>query len=292
MTVKMQHYVPQFYLRNFSNQQGEKYIIYCFDKLEDKEFSTDVGNIGGEKYFYDIKKGEEQFLEKKLSELEPKFNKSIQNLIKYKKIDNISEYQRGILSFFIAVQYLRTKENREIIRDGIDQILERLSKYKLSESLKKELDDIDSGESIKSMHIQNLVTESKEFVDIIFNMKWILYINKTDMPFYTSDNPVKPHNDLDRGPYGNLGLLSIGIQLHIPISPELCLIACDPTSYDHHPAKYEITNKENIKFENGLQVFSSTRHIFSIDNDFSLAKEIIKKNPWHKDPNRKRMHVK
>ena len=43
---KVQHYVPQFVLRNFGN--GKRDQVYVFDKRNDPTFATNVKNVASE----------------------------------------------------------------------------------------------------------------------------------------------------------------------------------------------------------------------------------------------------
>jgi hypothetical protein len=153
----------------------------------------------------------------------------------------------------------------------------------------KILREVNTDESIKSKQIELLISEVLTFANIMLNMKWILFLNKTNFPYWTSDNPVSRYNPIDQSPFGNLGLLSKGIQIYFPLSTKLSLCLCDPNMYHSFPEVYEVKNEQNVVFENHLQVKSSTRHIFSIDQDFSLAERMIKSTPELKDINRKRV---
>lgn len=48
--IKLEHYVPQFYLKNFSIKNEGK-ALYCFDKCTSSRFIADIHNIASEKYF-------------------------------------------------------------------------------------------------------------------------------------------------------------------------------------------------------------------------------------------------
>lgn len=48
------HYIPQFYLRQFSNKRGKDYSIYTFGKILKKIFPTNIKNVCCEDYFYDL----------------------------------------------------------------------------------------------------------------------------------------------------------------------------------------------------------------------------------------------
>ena len=49
-----QHYVPQFYLRGFTNASGR---MFCYDKAGDKAYPTSTAAAAQEPYFYEIPPG-------------------------------------------------------------------------------------------------------------------------------------------------------------------------------------------------------------------------------------------
>jgi len=49
---KLQHYVPQFILRNFTTGKGNQ--IFVFDKQEEVAFKTNIRNIASESGFYNF----------------------------------------------------------------------------------------------------------------------------------------------------------------------------------------------------------------------------------------------
>ncbi len=64
--VKIQHYVPRFYLRNFAHQANDEYWLYCFDKTNFKSFPVNINDIACENFFYEHKE-DKQILEELLS---------------------------------------------------------------------------------------------------------------------------------------------------------------------------------------------------------------------------------
>ena len=288
--IILQHYVPRFYLRRFANEKGNNHILDCFDKYTNIQFSTTLMNVACEKSFYDTEHDVLQETEKNLAIHEGKFNKSLSKLIRLKDVSKISKEDRFCIAMFIAVQYVRTKENRELLKDSINQLAEKLFKEKLSPQLAKEIKDSQTDESIKEMQVK-LLRDTPEFAEIIYRMKWIIILNTTKTPFWTSDNPVALHNAVNFGPYGNLGLKCIGIELHIPLTPKLLLVACDPIAFYKEPNKKILRDFRYIIREQSYQVYSSTRFLFSNQPTFSFAKKVLHDNPKYKDPNRKRMIV-
>ncbi len=122
-------------------------------------------------------------------------------------------------------------------------------------------------------------------------MKLSLFKNRTERPFWTSDHPVNRYNQIDARPHGNLGLQSKGITMYFPLTPKLSLCLCDPNVYGWLPSKYEIVDAENVMHQNSLQVYYSTRYVFSDSKDFSFAEKITRENPLLKNIDRKRLSV-
>ena len=66
------------------------------------------------------------------------------------------------------------------------------------EEARKVIDSYYPEEKIEEVHLSLINPESlSDFIKIIYNKKWILLVNNTDFPFWTSDNPVARHNPLD-----------------------------------------------------------------------------------------------
>jgi len=287
--VKSQHYVPRVYLKNFATLNNKIYSFYCFDKKEEKILSNvNIKKIAFEDEFYD-KILEEQETEKILRNIESKIDLIIQELILTKDIERLTEDKKDILSRFISYQMVRTKETRQEISELPKQIYEKFGDQMIP-SLKKQIVGAMQEDSIRKIH-GDIIKEIEENNKIIKNLKWILVINKTPFPFWTSDNPVVLHNEINLAPYGNLGLKCVGIEIHIPLNPKLSLTICDPRIFQNKPIKENITDLRRIIRERCYQVNQSTRFIFSIENKFDLAKVMVKNNSLLKDPNRRRTKI-
>ncbi len=285
--IKLQHYVPQFYLKNFAVKSKNNHLLFCYDKEEKRVFQTDVSNIACEKYFYDEDIDKEQKLEKDLASLEGLFSKSLQDLIECRDLTKLSVNTRFIISLFISIQLLRSKEERISIENAIQGLDQKLAGQKLGEELKRNLERAKTKEWIKSMHIDILKSSSKEIAGIFFQMKWILTLNKCGCPFWTSDNPVALHNELQ----DNLGLTAKGTEIHFPISPFLSLTIYDPRVFSRMPDKEVTKDFRRIIRERDLQVRYSTRFVFSPKDKFDFARMMINKEPVLGNPDRKRLKV-
>lgn len=165
--VKNQHYVPQFYLKYFTNPQEK---LCTFDKIEKKRLLfTNVKNLACEKYFYDFPqqsgiKELQQPMEKWFSELETKaskfmnhIQKKIQGILRLKpseKVDSLqvlTQDQKLDLAYWVAVQSLRTNDFRDfsnefwqktqplipnIVEEVEDELSRRLNKFEENNSIK------------------------------------------------------------------------------------------------------------------------------------------------------------
>ena len=285
--TKIEHYVPRFYLKNFAVKKQSKFLINCFDKSAGRNFLTDIRKIGAEKHFYDT---DNQQIERSLANFESKCNIVYEKLIRSADLNSLTADDKTSFAYFVATQWLRTRERREGIRDFIKQLTERLSKENLSPEFETKLKEANTEPYQKSLHISQL-KDLPIYVNIILRMKWALFINKTKIPYWTSDNPICMHNKLDLRPHGNLGLTSKGIEMRFPLNTQICLFMGDPDMYAILPTKYELTDEQNIIFANSLQTICSTRFVFSVEGDFALAEKIISENPELRNPDRKRSSV-
>lgn len=121
-------------------------------------------------------------------------------------------------------------------------------------------------------------------------MKWILLSNQTSQPFWISDNPIFRYNPRKSNFMGNLGLQSAGVQVHFPVSSTLAIAVCDPFDYSEEGSELEAL-LDHVQFNNSGQVVNSERYFFSIDEDFSMAREMIRRDPTLASPKRPRVTI-
>lgn len=124
--AKNQHYVPQFYLKYFADNDK----LYVFDKINKKSFLTNVRNIASENYFYDLplelisddmkdefSAVDKQELEKVMASIEYYCKNNFDSLItsfvlgnpkRLYDMDILTDDLRSEMAFFMATQVLRT----------------------------------------------------------------------------------------------------------------------------------------------------------------------------------------
>lgn len=282
MQPKAQHYVPQVYLRSFAIQRKKEFYICCFDKATRKIFKPNVKNIANQTGFYNFvtSEGERESIESFFNDTETKMKYAIQTLIEKPHTSTLLEYSPIIAKFF-ALQESRTPIFRDMHDDMILLANQRLKPDGFEFQSPTENDT-------KEFQARFLVDMTEFFASVLLNMRWILVFNKTAMPFWTSDNPMVRYNPHTSELVSNLGLQSPGIQLHIPISPALAITICDPIEYANMPSELPAF-APSVEFNNSGQVIYSRQYIFSPNDNFALAQEMIRKSPELSSPNRQRI---
>ncbi len=300
---KNQHYVPQFLLRNFSINQKKQ--IYCYDKTSGRIFPSNVRSQASEKAFYDLIPGNQRAsLESHLSGLESACSYIINDkIIKRETIRGLTPEDCGWLSLFVAIQNLRTKNARCVLKQMDEDVSQRIRDMGGNPSTVKNYSELKGEEELKVSSMLNL-SIARELVPHILNKKWILF--RSDREFWISDNPVVLQNTTNISELrGTLGFAVEGIEIYLPICPSLVLgFYCRKTF--EVLERYYIKNQEmlddcgrfqlrnyvvkirrripldciseNVTNLNSLQVAFSERFVYSSTDNFKLASEMIANN--------------
>ncbi|MGI6653547.1 MAG: DUF4238 domain-containing protein [Christensenellales bacterium] len=221
------HYVPRFYLANFSgsSQYINKYIIKI-GKIVPK---ASLRSTGGVDNLYG-KKGD---IEKALSQLEGEWAKLVREIIKSSCIPTDENSNELIRLFFII-------GNARTLKKAQEEIEQFSVLYKSIAQMYKDHGKLDlSDETIASisakMEIPNLypLKQAYDLLPMINDLELRLIINKSSIDFVTTDNPVSMYNQLfiDRKYFRPYGYEHIGVQVFMPISPKHCLVLFDAKPY-------------------------------------------------------------
>ena len=166
---KFQHYVPQFYLKSFSFSQKIPYPVYCFDKASETNFISRISKICGKSFFHDNGENYSNSVENTLSKLENKFSTSYNKIIRNSDLKSLDKSDKTYIATFFLIQWFRTRETRERLRDYNQQLLNYMcNKGELSTRIKKQLDITD--DYTKDIHI-NLFKEIPDLIPYVLNMK-------------------------------------------------------------------------------------------------------------------------
>ncbi len=306
-----QHYVPQFYLKNFAlrkTKRGKKqFSLHCFDKDLSKYYITNIKNIAQEKEFYDFG---DLSLEKSLSAMESIHSSSIRKIIENPSDKILINLEfRHHLSEFLSLQLMRTKETRESINEMLFKLskdLYELNGKNMDSNLEKDMDTMIAKSLLKPFHLDLISGTIEKFSSAFTLKKWCLLENKTKIPFWTSDNPLVQYNTKTK--HVSRGIIVPYSKIFFPISSNLCLCFLDPENFSSFKIEEKFTNIEDImyniktpeycviddvndiKFLNILQAKGSTRHIFSKSpENFSTIDKLIKEGKVLKNKDKQRV---
>lgn len=310
---KKQHFVPRSYLERWAIQG--KYQVYVYNKQQKKSYPASINDIASERYFYDIdftgvlseddlKKfglsecdpkhiDDEQFIENffanqieddfkiRLSQVIDRINKM--NPWEIKNCYFLSEVDKFHLSFHLAMQYIRVKSVRNAMMDSDDCLRQALRDMGASQEM---VDRYTVQESQLPYIHGKMIMDGKEIENLaqsFFSLTWLVHVNRTAQPFYTSDNPIGTEAHVHHPLVSMAGLQSQGVEAYFPLSPNLMLIMLDGeyhTQFQKHDRRViELDNPEVVKYCNSRCVLYSDNCIFSTVNDFSVIDEMLAKNP-------------
>jgi len=312
----LQHYVPQFLLKNFC--ESKKRLVWVFDKQTGQKFQSNIKNIASEKGLYDYEaEGKTRSIEPALSELETETAHIMKSIRKTESIANLTEDQRYALSLFFSVQFFRTRYHADQVYEfacGFDQVVRRFGAN--PEDMPGYAPPDREGARLGMLES---IGEAHKFIPLFLSKSWLLAKTSSRRPLQISDNPLVLQNSLNRGgPLGNIGLAVKGIEIYLPLTPELVLgMFCPsieirfregsrtyaqisrlvPAIRERPDLDFSRIDKllsaldggsavtldaDNVTNLNSLQVIFARRFVFSCTNDFSFAERMIRDHPKYR----------
>jgi Protein of unknown function (DUF4238) len=278
---KKQHYVMQGLLRNFAIQRkptkrGQKaeYSIFCFDKTTSNVFRTNVTDIAHQNYFYDYTHthGRSVSIERRLAKIDDKLFTPLKNVCADPSTA-VLVANKTLVSYFISLQLLRTPYYRFALTDMARALNEQAINAPA----------IPSDEDVRRAQAYSMAHLTSRYATLLGKMQWTLVTNQTAKPFWTSDTPVVRHNPDESE---NLGLASPHMELQFPLSPKLILRITHPTA-SQQGTLGTVTN-DNVDHVNSIRTAESYRYLYSVDDDFEIAKIMIQRYPEIANSNRPR----
>jgi|SRR5579875_477156 len=256
---KIHHFVPQFYLRNFASSEDGKHIgLYNYQRNILVPFAA-IKHQACEKFLY----GDDDEIEAALSKLEHYTAYIFQRLLQYFMPPPENSFFFSILLEFVLYQLSRTvkagKETNEMLSSGFKEVFKKTALYK------------EKYENIEFLHEQPTLFSLVFTGQALPLMKYLsckLLINRSNMPFITSDQPAFKYNSFleqKKRKQGTTGLASKGLQIFLPIHPQVMLIFYDPAVYklgNRKDKTIETFNFSDIDQLNGLQYIHSDSQLF------------------------------
>lgn len=256
---KNQHYIPKFYLRNFSYLKNKKQIgVFNIDNrllVQRAKLKTQ----GSKNFFY----GYDGIIEDNLANIEGSLSKAINEIIETRLIPKRNSERHLELLSFVTLTDLRNPIKVQGFKNQMTEMKQNLLKLDPQVDVDKFVPNPTHEEIIKL-----LLSNSFEMINYISDLEYKLLINKSDKPFISSDFPIVKYNQflekanwkLSKSGYG-----TVGLQIFIPLNSELILVFFDPGIYKVgcKKKKYlELNNHSDIDAINTLQFINCFETVY------------------------------
>lgn len=225
----IQHYVPQFLIKSFKMKKSKKDQVYVVDKKNKKTFKSHARNLAAERYFYNFQLEEKVItLENELGVIESRAKLVIDRIKLEKSLADLSEQEKFFLAEFICIQYLRTKNKLEAAKNMINELVDKFAEWGIPDYQNFDKNLID--EKNKLIFLINLQNLTRDFLPTCLDKQWFLMQSMSEK-FCLSDVGVILRNTTKNPKFGDpdMGFLSTGVEIYLPISPDLCLVGVCPS---------------------------------------------------------------
>ncbi|MBD3833509.1 MAG: DUF4238 domain-containing protein [Brevundimonas sp.] len=295
---KKHHFVAQSILRRFTNASADD-RLFVYDKVRDVSHPSTVLAAGMENGFNVVHiDGERINFEGDFDQPDGAMANVQNRLVAARSLAVLSDADRLVLADSAAIQLLRTKMFRSTMRSVTDAIFSDMERVGLLSGERPEL-----GEQDARAMARDALHERERQRDLLSRLDLLLVEPEAGNSFWTSDNPLVRYN---QQPYGETGLASPGVEVYWPIAADLAIGFMCPTfgkRIDQGVALGDALEKplrdqclaiqtalaagtpttlgrgRTADFLNEMQVRSSSRFIYSRDDDFALARSILAKSP-------------
>jgi hypothetical protein len=293
--AKVEHFVPRCYLQNWAGRNSQ---VHVFDKPTGRTYRANVKNVAAEGAFYDLAGPDEtQHVEERLSDLEGKLDQLLKAVTA--ELDGgllLSRSHKEDLAFFMALQLIRTAEERRDIEQTSQGAMRALQSEQLGPNLLSFANSAQDPEHAKVM--QNLLITDFDtifaYAKVLLSHIWLVGVNYGDVPIWTSDHPVVRRPNVAHPHKSYSGIGSSGIELNFPLSPRYVLMLAERSffrvlaSRDGDRTSLDVAN---VIYCNSLQVAQAYRQVFSSTVQFDLAYQMRNESPHLFKLDRKRVSV-
>jgi len=258
---KRQHYVPQHYLKGFS-QDRESFYRYNLKNRESSQKS--IKKSCQISYFY----GEE--LEKVLQIFENEQPPVLYKLIETQNLESLTSDDFYHIYLFLLLQYTRTEDSKILSNKMFENIVSKFLKPMLKSN--KELEEkgytkeyIDSCDIQCSDFFKIGMQAAIEGVESISDLESILIINNTDKNFICSDAPIVLYNYKKIKNKSTTGFQSMGLQIFCPLTENILLLLINKNIYDlkkDNSSRILINDDSDVDSINKLQIFNCLDNLY------------------------------
>ena len=278
--AKRHHYIPQFFLKYFSQDEAN---LWLFDRVKKEYRFQDTRKIASENKFYTYTvKGKEENLEDLLGMIEGLAKPILDKIIKKSEI---TMQEKADFSMFLAVLRVRIPDFKKWTEEGGEKMYKKYNKIVFSNRQHVENLIKRSGKKVDKKEVDELIDfatdESKYYVkfppgywlgtmlklsldvaDIFIDSNWDIYHFNRKYALLTSDNPVVLVPPKNYHPFYGYGLATPGTVKVISLSSNVCLVTKELTRTPEIIHK-DWSKKDLSKWINKITAVNSDRFVFS-----------------------------
>lgn len=297
---KKHHYVPQAHLRRFSIGGAGKQV-FVFDKLSGRSFPGAIQDAGSENHFntFEGPDGLVNF-ESWFRDVDDRSAALFGRVTAERGLGALDAADRRDLADTVALQLLRTRLPRTTIQVVGEQLLGVLSDAGLAPDHAGHLTPPTENGARRAM--LDALRDRAGFTAALVAKLPVLIEPRGVARFWISDHPVVRVNS---APYGDVGLSSPGVEVYLPLAPDLMLgLLCPSLELKLRAARVgdlEIDDAPRARLTaihdgiltgrpvrqddatvdrfNRLQVSNSARFLYADRDDFDAARDLLGTNP-------------
>ena len=258
---KRQHYVPQHYLKGFSQ---DKESFYQYNIKNKKSSLTSIKKSCQISYFY----GKE--LDEILWTFENKQAPIIRKLIKTQNLGSLTSEDLIHLYLFLLLQSARTDDSKQLSNKWVESFASKFIKPMLKSDKEFEKKGY-TKEYIDSCEIRDPalftigILGAIQGIESISDLRPVLIINKTAKNFICSDAPVVFHNYKKIKNKCTTGYLAWGLQIFCPLADNILILLIDKKLYDlkmDTSSSIFINDDSDVDSLNKLQISNCLNDIY------------------------------
>jgi hypothetical protein len=256
---KNQHYIPKFYLRNFSYKNNKKQIGVFNINNELYIQRAKLKTQGSKNFFY----GYDGEIEDSLANIEGKLSNAIKTIIENREIPKKETPEHIDLLTFVVLTDLRNPVRINGMKNMFNEMEKSLLSLAPETDTKKLVPEMTHNELVK-LSLSNI----PEIIWNITDLDFKLLINKTKYPFITSDYPIVKYNQFleqKKWQQSKSGYGVIGLEIFIPITSKIIIVFFDNAIYKVGNKKQklvDINDKNDVDQLNILQLINCFENVF------------------------------
>jgi hypothetical protein len=253
------HYVPVFILNYFATRGR----ICVFDKHTLKNFKLPTKRAMCERDYNNVCTNDLVIsFENRFSHIENLAAPIVATIVQHKSLDHLCDMDLAALHMFVALQLARAKPRRLDQTAITNEVRRRWPEIKIN----PDPDRISDPEFEKLSSLKATFGILDSLTRHLVPKHMFLMVRDCKDNLYISDNPLVMHNQRTFGPYGNIGLAVLGIEIYYPLSPNVVLTYFCPSSL-------KLFEEKQIEAERQVSSFFATKLVSRVG--LSMADTVL-----------------